>query len=113
MQPIVKFGLTKSGMSSTLHKVARYGPRSLGGIGLFDPFVTQGAGQIAFLVEHYWKLTPSRPLLWANLSRIKIEAGRGGSILLKKLHQNSTVATYRVLYTQGMEIHVYIPNQHI
>ena len=29
IQPIVNFGLTKAGISSTLHTVVRYGPRSL------------------------------------------------------------------------------------
>ena len=50
MRPIVKFGLTKAVISSTLHKAVRYGPCSLGGIVFFDPVVIQGAGQIAFLI---------------------------------------------------------------
>ena len=37
MKPIIKFGLTKAGISSILHTSVRYGPRSLGGIILFDP----------------------------------------------------------------------------
>ena len=52
MQHIVKFGITKVGIRSPLHKVVRYGPRSIGGIGPFDPFVIQGADQIAFLIKH-------------------------------------------------------------
>ena len=55
MQPIVKFGLTKAGISSTLHTEVRYGPCSLRFIGLFERFVIQGTGIIAFLIEHYWK----------------------------------------------------------
>ena len=50
MRPIVKFGRTKAGRISTLHTAVRDGPQYLGGIGLFDPFVIQGAGQIAFLI---------------------------------------------------------------
>ena len=38
MQTIVKFGLAKAGISSTLHTAVRYGPRSLGDIEIFDPF---------------------------------------------------------------------------
>ena len=53
MQPIVKFGLTNAGISSTLHIAVRYGPRCLGDIGIFDPFVIQGTDQIAFIIEHY------------------------------------------------------------
>ena len=41
MQSGVKFGLTKAGISSTLDTEVRYGPRSLGGIGLFYPFAIQ------------------------------------------------------------------------
>ena len=83
MQHIVKFGLTKAGISSTLHTAVRYGPWSLGGVGLFDPFMIQGTDIIAFLIEHYWDSTPSSPLLWSNLSTLQLEAGRGGSILEK------------------------------
>ena len=39
MRNIVKFGHTKAGKSSTLHTVVRYGPQSLGRIGIFDPFL--------------------------------------------------------------------------
>ena len=53
MRPVVKVGLTKASIISTLHTAVRYGPWSLGGIGIFDTFVIQGAGQIAFLAEHY------------------------------------------------------------
>ena len=67
MKPIVKFVITKARISSTLHTAVRYGPQSLGGIRIFEPFVIEGAGKTAFLIEHYWKLTPSSPLLWANL----------------------------------------------
>ena len=81
MQPIVKFGLTKAGISSTLHTSAIYEPRSLGGILLFDPFVIIGSGQIEFLIKHYWKLILSIPLLWANLSTLKLEVGIRGHIL--------------------------------
>ena len=83
MQPIVKFGLTKSGISSTLHTAVKYGTRSLRVIGLFDPFVIQRSGQIAFLVEHYWKSTPYIPLLRAKLSTLQLKAGIGGHILEK------------------------------
>ena len=50
MQPFVKFGFNKAGVSSTLHTAVKYGPRSLGGIGIFDPFLIQGTGRIAFLI---------------------------------------------------------------
>ena len=35
MQHIVKFGPTKAGISSTLNIAVRYGPWSLGGVGIF------------------------------------------------------------------------------
>ena len=53
MQPIVKFGLTKSGISRTLHTVVIYGNQYLGGIRLFDHFVIQIAGNIASLIKHF------------------------------------------------------------
>ena len=80
MQPIVKFGLTKVGTSSTLHTAIIYGPCSLGSIGIFDPFVIQVTGRIGFLVKHYCNSNLSVPLLRANLSTLQLEAGRRGSI---------------------------------
>ena len=88
MQPIVKFKVTKYGISSTLHTAVRYGPWYLVGTGIFDLFVIQGAGRIDFLIEHYWKLTPYIPLLWANLSTLKLEAGEEGRILENKYTEN-------------------------
>ena len=96
MKPIVKFGLTKAVISSTLHKAVRYGTRSLGGIGLFDPFFIQGAGQIYFLMEHYCKSTLYIPLLQANLSTLQLEAGRGGGIL-----ENDYIETQKWLHTES------------
>ena len=81
MQPIVKFGLTKNGISSTLHIVVRYGPRYHGGIILFDPFVIQGTGIIDFLIKSYWNSTPNRPLLSHNLSTLQLYTGKGGHTL--------------------------------
>ena len=55
MQTIVKLGLTKAGISSTLHTAVRYGPRYLGGVRTFDPFVVLGTCRIAFLTKHCYK----------------------------------------------------------
>ena len=78
MQTIVNFGLTKAGIISTLHTAVRYGPWSLEGFGVFDPFIIQWSGQITFLVEPYFKFTPYIPLLWDNLYNLQLESGRGG-----------------------------------
>ena len=83
MQTIVQFGLTKADISIAFHTAVRYGPQSIGGIGLFDPFMNKGAAQIAFLIKNCWKPTPSSPLLCANLSTIQLESGQGGHILEK------------------------------
>ena len=72
MQPIIKFGPTKDFISSTLQTTVSYEPRSLRGISIFDPFLIQGTGIIAFLVKNYWNSTTSSPLLWANLSTLKL-----------------------------------------
>ena len=55
MQPIVKFVLTKSGISSNLHRDARNEPHSLAIIGIFDPIFIQDKGRIAYLIGHFWK----------------------------------------------------------
>ena len=44
MRHIVTFGLTKDGISITLHTTVIYGPWYLEGIGTFDPFLIQVAG---------------------------------------------------------------------
>ena len=81
MQPIVKFELTKSGISSTLHMAVRYGPRYIGRIGIFELIVIQGEFWIYFLIKHWWKPTPCIPILRDNLFNIQLEAGRGRRIL--------------------------------
>ena len=81
VQSIIKFGLTQARISSNLHTAVIYGPRSLRGIGIFDPIVNQGAGQIAFLIKHFWKPTPSSQLIHTDLSTLQLEAGRGERIL--------------------------------
>ena len=81
MKPIVKFRLTKSVIISTLHAVVRYGPRLLGGIRLFGPFVIQGIGKIAILIKHYYMLTPSRPLLRDKQATLQLEVRRVGRTL--------------------------------
>ena len=87
MQTIVKFRLTKAGISSTIHTAVRYGPWYLGGILLYDPFMIQGTVPIAFLDKHFWKMAPSSPLLCANLSTLQFEARRGGWILENNYHK--------------------------
>ena len=81
MQTIVKFGLTKAGIISTLHTAVKYGRCSIGGFGIFYPFVIQGTGRIDILIKHYWGSTPYIPLLWAKLSTLQLEVGIGGDIL--------------------------------
>ena len=72
MQPIVTFEITKADINITLHTAVRYGPHSLGGIGIFDPFLIQITSRISFLIKHYWKSTPSIPLLWDNMSTLQL-----------------------------------------
>ena len=60
--PIVKFGLANDGISSTFHKVVIYGPLSIEVIGIFDPFVIQGAVKIAFIVHIPPLFMPTYPL---------------------------------------------------
>ena len=81
MQNIVKFVLTKAGISSTLHIAVRYEPRFIGIIRIFDPFMIQGAGQISFLLKHYCESTPYIPLLQDKSSTLQLEVGIGGNIL--------------------------------
>ena len=88
MQPIFKSGHTKAGISITLHTEVVYGPRSLGGIALLDPFVIKVTGGISFLKEQYLKSDPSSPLLRANLATLLLELGRGGGILKNDYIEN-------------------------
>ena len=53
MRPTIKSGITKDEIHITLNTEVRYWPRSLGSVGIFYPFVIQGAGRIDFLIEHY------------------------------------------------------------
>ena len=81
MLTIVKLGLTKAVISSTFQTNVRYGLLYLDNIGLFLYILIQVTGRIAFLIEHFWKLTLSCPILRANLYIIQLELGRRGRIL--------------------------------
>ena len=119
MRPIVKFGLTKSIISSTLHTAVRYGTQSLGGIGLFDPFTIQGAVQTAFLINHCCKLTPFSPIIHANLSTIQLEEGQGWRILENNYHETQqwlqTESCIRELWKliSSKHIHIYHLGTHL
>ena len=108
--PIVKFGITKDGISSNLHTSVRYFPRYLWCIKFFDPLMIQGAEQIAFLIEQYLKFNPSRLLVWANLSTLKLESGRGGILL-----ENDYTETQQWLQTDSWirEVWKIISTNHI
>ena len=108
MKPIVKSGITKDVISSTLHKAVTYGHCSLGGIGSFEPFVIQGAGQIVFLITEYWKLTPSSPLLWVSLCNLQLEPRRG------KL-ENEYAETQQWIHTESWmrEVRKFMSVKHI
>ena len=103
MKPIIKFGLTKAGISITLNTAVIYGPRSLGGIALLDPFVIKVTGGISFLKEHYLKSDPSSPLLRANLATLLLEVGRGGGIL-----KNDYIENKQWLQTESWILEVFI-----
>ena len=75
MQPIIIYGLTKAGISSTLHMAVRYGPRYPCGIGIFDLVVIQGSVRTDFLIKCCWEPTPYSPFLHAKLFTIQLEAG--------------------------------------
>ena len=77
----MKYGLPRPGFSITIHTEVRYGPPSLGGIGIMDLFLQQGAGHISFLIEHSWNKTPSRTLLIPNILSLQVEAGFDGHII--------------------------------
>ena len=119
MQPIVKFMITKTGIISTLQTAVWYGPHSLGGIGIFDPIMIQGSGQIVFLIKKFCEKTPSSPLLHANLYHLQLEAGWGGIIL-----ENDLPKTQRWLQTESWihevwkfmstnNIHIYHPDKYV
>ena len=78
--PIHKVALKKMGIHPCISSSIREGPRRLLGVGLSNPFNTQGVRRILAIMEHLWHKTPTGDLLLLNLEDLMVELGVFGSL---------------------------------
>lgn len=72
MAPVYRCGLPRAGISPT---AIRHGPQKMGGLGLMDPYIRMGVGQIESFVTNRWLKTPTGALLEIALDDITLEMG--------------------------------------
>jgi hypothetical protein len=82
--PIHKVALKKMGIHPCISSSIREGPRRLLGVGLSNPFNTQGVRRILATMEHLWHMTPTGDLLLLNLEDLMVELGVFGSLFAKE-----------------------------
>jgi hypothetical protein len=75
MTPIYKCGLPQTGISSTIPLAIRHGPQTMGGLGLMDPYLRMGIGQIESFISNRWLRTPTGTLFEIALDDIALEMG--------------------------------------
>jgi hypothetical protein len=75
MAPIYKSGLSRAGISHTIPSAIRYGPATMGGLGLMDPYVHMGVRQVESLLTNTWLKTPTGILMEIALDDISMEMG--------------------------------------
>ncbi len=85
MWPILRTYLPKSGVNRRIPRTVLYGPIHLQGLGLHNPYHTQGASHIVDLIENTWKGTITGNLILQSLQHLRIELGTNQNILESKI----------------------------
>ena len=81
MTPLLQVYLPRSGIQRNIKRDLLYGPISLQGFGLHNPYLTQGIAQITDIIDHQWKNTITGKLIHQSLEHLRIEIGCNFPIL--------------------------------
>ena len=80
MAPALTAGLPRSNISRSFPRDVLYGPVSLQGLGLTDPYIYQFCRHVQDIITQPWRNTEVGKLLQINLEAAKLEAGVYGSL---------------------------------
>jgi exonuclease III len=88
MAPVHSFGLPRAGIPATIPSSIRHGPRSMNGLGLMDPYIKMGVGQLETYISNTWTQTPTGQLLEVVMDDVLMEMGLqspfDSSVVLKR-----------------------------
>ena len=85
--PILKHYLPKSGINRNISRDVLFGPIRLGGLGVHDPFVTQGINHITDMIDHLWNNTLTGKLIQHSIEQLRIEIGSNCNIFEEKINK--------------------------
>ena len=80
MAPVLMAGLPRANILRTYPRDVLYGPTSLQGLGVTDPYIYQYCRHVHDIVTQPWRHTEIGELIKVNLEGVKLEAGIYGSI---------------------------------
>ena len=98
MAPALMVGLPRSNILRTFPRDVLYGPTSLQGLGLTDPYIYQYCRHIQDIVTQPWRKTEVGGLLLTNLEAAKLEAGIYGSIFDTNLKLRWTNTSHSLIF---------------
>ena len=87
MWPILKNFLPKSGLNRYIKRSVLYGSATRQGLGLKNPFLTQGIQHVNDLIENLWKETITGHLMKSNLEQLRIEIGSNVDIFMTNIKE--------------------------
>ena len=75
LAPVLDAALPRSNVAAKFARDVLYGPISYQGMGLHNPYITQGVRHIKDIVEQTWKGTTSGRLIQCSLEAAQLESG--------------------------------------
>jgi len=106
--PVYKYGLSRAGIPHTIPTAIRYGPYTMGGLGLTDPYVQMGVRKLESFITNTWQKTPTGTLMEIAIDDLMLEIGMQSPFtslrLLKKgLEYITTISWIRSMCTFMLE----------
>ena len=86
MDPILKAALPRSNIVNNFARAILYGPVQYQGMGLHDPYVTQGIRHVKDIVDQQWKTSVSGDLITGAIEAAQLEAGLYGPLFMQDSH---------------------------
>ena len=109
MDQILKAALPRANIVHNFARAVLYGPTQYQGLGLHDPFISQGIRHIKDIVEQQWKDTISGRLIRMNIEATQLEIGCYGQLFrrhknLTWLNTTNTWIGHTLAFCQGQDI---------
>ena len=80
MDPVLKAALPRANIVQNFARAVLYGPVQYQGMGLHDPYISQGIRHIKDIVDQQWKKTMSGNIITTSIEAAQLEAGLYGPL---------------------------------